>query len=142
MFQEICTFISNMTGFAIGGRLQAGHWTQDKPARAVLVQETGGEPMWYLTPEQIHPTIQVLCRAETYLTAREDAYTVFNALHQVASWPLPQLESGTDYIIYSIEALALPQYLGRDDNRRHLFSTNYIFRIGEGTCAPASGSGA
>jgi hypothetical protein len=34
----------------------------------------------------------------------------------------------------TVEALAIPQYLGVDDNRRHLFSTNYIFRMEEGSC--------
>lgn len=142
MFRNIVQLISDLTGFAVGSRLQSGHVVQNAPVRMTLIQETGGEANWYLMPEQIEPTIQVLTRAETYLTAREDAYTVFNALHQIATWPLPQYESGIDYLVYSIEALAVPQYLGVDDNRRHLFSTNYIFRIGEGTCVPASGSGA
>lgn len=141
MFKEICQLISDLTGFTKGAKLQVGHWVQDKPERAVLVLESGGFADWYLMPEQIEPTVQVLCRAKTYFEAREDAYAAFDALHKIATWPLPQLESGTDYLVYSIEALTIPQYLGVDDNRRHLFSTNYIFRIGEGTCVPASGLG-
>jgi hypothetical protein len=34
-----------------------------------------------------------------------------------------------------VEALNPPQYLGEDDNRRHLFSVNFIFRMEEGSCA-------
>ena len=134
MFREICTLISDETGFAIGERLQAGHWVQDKPERAVLVQESGGTPNFYC-PDMVDVAIQVLTRAEKYSEAREDAYAVFNALHGTSGWNLPRIDgSGGDYLAMTVEAVYAPQYLGRDDNRRHLFSTNYIFRMEEGSC--------
>jgi hypothetical protein len=141
MFKEIVQLISDLTGFAIGSRLQYGHKLQDAPVRAVLVQETGGEANFYC-PDMINMTIQVLCRAAKYSEAREDAYAVFEVIHGTSNWELPRLDglSGEDYLAMTVEALAAPQYLGEDDNRRHLFSTNYVFRMELGSCGE-SGSG-
>ena len=133
MFKEICTLISDLTGFAVGAKLQVGHWLQDKPVRCVLVQETGGDANFYC-PDMADMLIQVLCRAETYFEAREDAYAVFGAIHGTSGWNLPGIGGNPDYLAMTVEALAVPQYLGVDDNRRHLFSTNYIFRMEEGSC--------
>jgi hypothetical protein len=136
MFEEICNLISDLTGWAIGTRIQMGHWEQDKPVRCTLVQESGGAPAFYPNADMADVAIQVLNRAEKYSDARDDAYAVFDALHGTSGWNMPRLdgESGEDYLAMTVEALALPQYLGRDDNRRHLFSTNYIFRMEEGSC--------
>ena len=141
MFKEIVTLIHDLTGFAIGTRLQYGHALQDAPVRAVLVQETGGMPNFYC-PDMIFVTIQVLCRGAKYSEARDDSYTVFEAIHGTSNWELPRLDglSGEDYLAMTVEAIAAPQYIGEDDNRRHLFSTNYIFRMELGSCGE-SGSG-
>lgn len=143
MFDEICTLIQLLTGFPIGGKLQYGHWAQDKPERAVLIQETGGLTNFYPNIDVVDVAIQVLARSKTYKEARADAYAVFHALHGTNNWNLPRLVgSGPDYLAMTVEAIMAPAYLGVDENRRHLFSTNYIFRMEEGSCAePASGSG-
>jgi hypothetical protein len=134
MFREICTLIEALTGFAIGAKLQAGHWAQDKPERCVLISETGGMTNFYC-PDMIDVQIQALCRAPTYYQARDDAYAVFDALHGTNNWNLPRIDgSGPDYLAMTVEAIAAPGYLGEDENRRHLFSTNYIFRMEEGSC--------
>ena len=136
MFREICTLISTLTGWAIGGKLQAGHWAQDKPARAVLVQESGGTPAFYPNTDMVDMTIQFLCRAEKQTDAREDAWAAYRALHGTSGWNLPRLDgaSGEDYLAMTVEAIYAPQYLGEDDNRRHLYSINFIFRMEEGSC--------
>jgi len=134
MFREIVTLISNLTGFTVGGKLQAGHWEQDKPKRAVLISEPAGGETNFYSPDFAFFNIQALARAETYFQAREDIWTVFNALHGTAGWNMPNLESGPDYLAMTVEAIGLPAYLGRDDNRRHLFTCNIIFRCEEATC--------
>ena len=141
MFKEIVTKISGLTGLAIGSRIQYGHSLQAAPVRIVLIQETGGEANFYC-PDMVNVTIQVLCRAAKYEEARADAYTVFEAIHGTSGWELPRLDgaSGEDYLAMTIEALAAPQYLGEDDNRRHLFSTNYVWRMELGSCGSESGS--
>ena len=133
MFKEICTLISGLTGFALDVKLQVGHLLQSAPERYVLVQETGGEANFYC-PDMKDMLIQVLCHSETYFEAREDAYAVFEAIHGTSGWNLPGIGGNPDYLAMTVEALAVPQYLGVDDNRRHIFSTNYIWRMEEGSC--------
>ena len=134
MFREIFTLIANLTGLAIGTTLQAGHWEQEKPVRCVLISESAGGSTVFECPDFAFFNIQALARAETYFEAREDAWLVFNALHGTSGWNMPNLESGPDYLAMTVEAIGLPAYLGRDDNRRHLFTCNYIFRCEEATC--------
>ena len=141
MFMEITVLIHDLTGFVIGDKLQAGHQVQDAPVRRVLLLETGGTPYPWPNTDMVDLTLQVLCRAVTYWEARDDAWTVFDAIHGTGGWNLPRLVGiGPDYLITGISAINAPQYLGRDDNRRQLFSTNYIFRVQEGSCGE-SGSG-
>jgi hypothetical protein len=135
MFREIVQFISDRTGFAIGTRIQAGHALQDAPVRMILINEYGGVTNFYPNTDVMDVAIQVLNRAATYFEAREDAYAVFDAIHGQSGWTLPRIDgSGEDYLAMTIEAPFAPQSLGQDDNRRFLFSTNYIFRMEQGSC--------
>ncbi len=141
-FREIVQLIADLTGFTIGTKLQAGHLKQNAPVRYVLVQETGGATEYFPNEDVVFVAIQVLTRAATYYESREDSYAVFHAIHGTAGWNLPRMDgSGEDYIAMTVEAVYAPQYLGVDDNNRHIFSTNYIFRMEQGSCAePGSGS--
>jgi len=78
--------------------------------------------------------IQVISRANTYMTARDDAWTIFEVLHGEAGWVtnLTGIDAGApDLEAQTIEALADPQFIGQDDKDRYEFSTNYIFRMKE-----------
>ena len=136
MFMEICTLIANRTGFVIGTTLQVGHRLQSAPVRHVLIAEPAGGSTVFQCPDFAFPNIQALARAATYFTARGDAWTVYRALHGTSGWNMPNLDvpPGNDYLVMTVEALSIPQYLGVDDNKRHLFSVNLIFRIEEATC--------
>ena len=144
MFREICTLISDRTGWAIGTMLQAGRRIQTAPVRCALVQESGGATTFWPNEDMIDAGIQILNRSASYTEARNDAWHAFRALHGTCGWNMPRLDGAPgdeDYLVSTVEALASPQYLGEDDNRRHLFSTNYIFRVQDGSCAePTSGS--
>ena len=140
MFKEICTFIASRTGFTLGDSLQMGHYVQDAPVRCVLLSEEAGEPNFYC-PDMVNLHVQALCRGAASDEARQDAWTLYRALHGTSGWQLPRLDgSGEDYLAMTIEALAAPQYLGEDANRRHLYSVNFVFRMEEGTCGLDSGS--
>lgn len=117
------------------GTLQPGYRHQAAPPRHVLVQESaGGEPNFYC-PDMANVQIQVISRAKTYFEAREDAYTVYTALHGTSGWNMPNWTgTGPDYLAMTVEAVAIPQYLGVDENRLHEFSVNFIFRMEEGSC--------
>ena len=118
----------------MGTTLQAGHRLQDAPVRHVLIAEPAGGSTVFQCPDFAFPNIQALARAATYFTARGDAWTVYRAFHGTSGWNMPNLEGGDDYLVMTVEALSIPQYLGVDDNKRHLFSVNLIFRIEEATC--------
>ena len=134
MFRELCTLIADRTGLVIGTTLQAGHWAQDKPLRCVLISESAGGSTVFQCPDFAFFNIQALARATTYFEARADDWLVYNALHGTSGWNMPNLEGGDDYLVMTAEALSIPAYLGVDDNRRHLFSVNLIFRVETATC--------
>ena len=134
MFREIVTLICTQTGFTLGVDLYAGHRPQDAPDRCVLIAESGGATH-PAEADMTDPLIQALARADTYFEARADSWTVYNAIHSTFGWNLPNLSgSGEDYLAMSVYALAIPQYLGQDENRRYEFSTNYIFRMEQASC--------
>ena len=142
MFMEICTFIESRTGFVIGSTLQAGHRLQTAPERCVLISESAGGATEPDLPDRADFLIQAVSRAKTYFNARDDCWTVYRALHGTAGWNMPRLDgSGADYIAWTVEALAIPQYIGQDENGLFEFSVNFIFRMAEASCgAESSGS--
>jgi hypothetical protein len=134
MFREICKFIEDRTGFK-PPMLQIGHRAQGAPVRCVLVQETGGGETNFYCPDMANVLIQVISRAKTYFEARDDIYTVYETLHGTSGWNMPNFTgTGPDYLAMTVEALAVPQYLGEGENREHEFSVNFIFRMEQGSC--------
>jgi hypothetical protein len=136
MFREIVTFIDNHTPFNLSdGTLQAGHRLATAPIRCVLIAESGGGATVPELPDRADFLIQVLSRAKTYFEARDDAWTVYTALHGTAGWNLPNLSgSGSDYLVPTLDAIAIPQYIGQDVDGRYEFSVNFTFRIQTGSC--------
>jgi len=134
MIREIATLISTLTGWTIGSDLQVGHRAQDAPERCRLVSEAGGGESNYYIPDSMNVNIQIITRAKTYMTARDDAWVAFEKLQGTAGWNMPNLASGPDYLAEVIEAIMTPQYIGQDANGLFEFSTNYIFRVREGSC--------
>jgi hypothetical protein len=137
MFREICTFISNQTGFVIGDTLQVGHRIQDAPDRCVLISERGGgEPNDYFV-DMANLEIQIITRAKSYFDARDDAWTVYEAIQASAGWNMPRIDgSGEDFLAMTVNAISTPGYISTDENGRHEFSVNFIFRMEEASCGP------
>jgi hypothetical protein len=135
MFREIVTFIANRTGFTIGTTLQIGHRLATAPIRCVLIAESAGGATVPELPDRADFLIQALSRGKTYFEARDDAWTVYNALHGTAGWNMPTLAgSGGDYIAWTVDALAIPQYIGQDVDGRFEQSVNFIFRMAQASC--------
>jgi len=135
MFQEIVTFIAGQTGFTIGTTLQAGHRLATAPDRCVLIAESAGGATVPELPDRADFLIQALSRAKTYFDARDDAWTVYTSLHGTAGWNMPILTgSGSDYIAWTVDALAIPQHIGQDVDGRFEFSVNFIFRMAQASC--------
>lgn len=132
MIKEIGTFIAARAGLAVGTTMQIGHRIPSSPDRCSVALESGGGGLHFDLSDRVDKMIQVISRAKTYMTARDDARTIFNALHGEAGWKtgLTAIAPATqDYEAMTIEALSDPQYIGQDDKDRYEFSTNYIFRI-------------
>jgi len=134
MFKEICELIATRTGFVRGSTLQVGHRLQSAPVRCVVISESAGGSTVFECPDFAFFNIQALARAATYFNARADAWNVYEKFHGTSGWNMPNLEGGLDYLVMTAEALSIPQYLGVDDNKRHLFSVNLIFRIEQASC--------
>lgn len=111
--------------------LCVGHRPQDQPDQCVLVSESGGGATIPDLKDRIDKNIQILTRAKTYFTARDDAWEIFVAMHggccPEATWAYQQ--AGEEYQAPVILANSDPQYIGQDARRRFEFSTNFVFKI-------------
>ena len=137
MFQEIVTFIDGKTPFTLGTTLQAGHRLATAPDRCVLIAESAGGATVPELPDRADFLIQALSRAKTYFEARDDAWTIYTALQGTAGWNMPNISgSGDDYIAWTVDAIAIPQYIGQDIDGRFEFSVNFIWRIAQASCGP------
>ena len=137
MFREIVTFIVGRTGFTLGTTLQAGHRLATAPNRCVLISDSGGGAVVPELPDRVDFLIQAISRGEPNEEEqpREDAWIVYTALHGTAGWNMPTLAgSGSDYIAWTVDALAPPQKIGQDINGRFEFSVNFIFRMAQASC--------
>ena len=131
MIKEISTWAcTKVAGLTLGGNVQVGYRVQDAPVRCHTFLESGGAiPAFELT-DRIDYLIQVATRAETYQTARADAWAIFNAINGTAGWQVAPLTSGGQaYEAQVVEALAAPQYIGQGEKGAFEFSTNYLFRM-------------
>ena len=139
MIQEITQFIANKAALTIGTNLFAGHRPIEKEEAGTIdicdvTLESGGGMVYFDLPERADPVIQVLSRALTYMTARDRAWAIYNAIFAnyvetgSAGWILPIVTIGEEYEAMIIEPLALPQWIRQDEKLRHEFSTNYIFK--------------
>jgi len=135
MFTEITTWIASVAGMTIGGKLVYGHRLQNSDDRCVLISESAGGSTVPELPDRADVLIQAISRARKYKEAREDIWIVYRALHGRAGINMARIDgSGPDYLANTIDALAIPQYLGPDEEGRHEFSVNFIFRMQEGSC--------
>lgn len=124
MIKELCDYIATKTTFIEGTTLQVGHREQAAPDRCVVVQETGGGDTNFDQPDMEWAQIQVVARGVSYSNARDDAKAVHAVLHGAAGLTIGTAPA-TQYIVGAITAVNPPQYIGRDERRRHEFSTNY-----------------
>jgi hypothetical protein len=73
---------------------------------------------------------QVATRGEDIVQAREDAWTIYGAIHGTSGWTIgPLVSGGQAYKIWSISALAKPQYIGIGEQGGFEYSTNYLLHV-------------
>ena len=99
MILELTTYIENNSSFVIDTDLFAVRADSDKQAQAITVAEPspGMADGWLEGKQQV--PFNIYSRAEQTLTARGNAFTVFNLLHRSYQISLPIVDSGPTYIV-------------------------------------------
>lgn len=127
------SFLIGIASARIAGKvpLCVGHRPQEQPDRCVLVGESGGGVTIPDLKDRIDKNVQIITRSKTYFTARDDAWEIFEAMHDACCpasvWAYQQ--SGEEYQAPVILANSDPQYIGQDERRRFEFSTNFVWKI-------------
>lgn len=92
---------------------------------AVKLNQTGGlEPSHYLPIEQ--PTVQVMVRNTAFGAGLDKAKAIYDALHRQGD-NLLLASGGVD--VMTCFAIQEPFHLGQDENQRHLFVVNFVFKL-------------
>jgi len=127
MFKEFAVWLCTMVpGLTRGVNLQVGFRAQDAPVRCHTFLDSGG-PADFDLPYRTDMMLQVATRGETIVQARDDAWTIYSAIHGTSGWTIgPLISGGQQYRIWSIGALAKPQYIGQDETVGFIYSTNYL----------------
>lgn len=87
-------------------------------------------------PKYIEKAVQLLNRAKTFFTARDDAEELYEALHDTAGWNLPLVApANRQYLAVVIDANGPPAPIENPGaSGLYIFSTNYIWKIEEAEC--------
>ena len=97
----------------------------EKQDNALKLEQTGGlEPDRYLPIEQ--PTVQVMVRNTSYPDGLDKAKAVYDALHRKGDDTV-LASGGVDMM--TCFAIQEPFHLGLDENNRHLFVVNFVFKL-------------
>jgi hypothetical protein len=129
VIKELAQFIENGTAFVIGTNLLVGHRDQDAVDRCTVLLDNIGSKLYFDLDDRKDWTVQIISRANTYFTARDDAYLIYDFLHRRCAHDFPIVEVGTSYVAQTIEAITTPQFMGYDDKGRYEFVANYLIRI-------------
>lgn len=107
-------------------------WENDDPQESILITQTGGDPAhWY---DRQDFTVQVLVRSESKSIAYKNSHVVYNELFNRFGLVLP--EATVESIVYpaletaQIIPVSIPGYIGTDQNKLHMYSTNFKITIG------------
>jgi len=90
-------------------------------------------------PKYVEKAVQLLNRAEDYITAHDDAEELYEALNQTAGWELPLIPlpggQNRQYIAVVIDAYGPPAPIENPGpSGLYTFSTNYRWVIEESSC--------
>lgn len=141
MLKEFAEFIEDRTSFVVGTTLQVGFQPQDAPNRCNAILESVGGESFFDLPGRADVVFQILSRSTrgklaNIFDARDDAWEIYNALVgntagiiKSAGWTFPVVDKA--YVADVIEAVAIPAYIGQDEQGRFEYSTNYLVKLRE-----------
>lgn len=127
MIQEFAEWlVTQVPGLTIGGNLQVPYRAEDAPVRCHTLLDSGG-PADPELPYREDALYQIATRGTTAMEARDDARAIYDAIHGTSGWTIgPLVSGGQRYKIWSIRALAKPQYLGTGEDGGFEYSCNYL----------------
>jgi hypothetical protein len=120
--------VTRVPGLTVGGNLQVPFRAQDAPVRCHTLLDSGG-PADPDLPYREDALYQIATRGETAMEARDDARAIYKAIcgKPGSGWTIgPLVSGGQRYKIWSIRALAKPQYLGIGEDGGFEYSCNYL----------------
>jgi len=129
MLKAITEHIEDNTSFVIGTDLFPGHRDDDAPDTCIVVREAAGGIPNFDLPDSVAAQIQIVCRSNSFFTARANAYTIHALLHGKSGIVLPEVVSGDKFVANTISAVQIPYYLGQDKRNLYEYSQTFIFRI-------------
>lgn len=110
----------------LGVNVQVGFRAQDAPVRCHTLLDSGG-PADFDLPYRMDMMVQVATRGENIVQARSDAWSIYSAIHGTSGWTIgPLVSGGQTYKIWSITALAKPQWIGIEEGGGFSYSTNFL----------------
>lgn len=119
--ENLATYLASNGQGTLGSSIFLGSMP-DTSSNAILLEDTGGlEPNRYITIKK--NTVQVTIRNKSYRTGITKANAIYDLLHQ--SYDQTNI-GGEDVML--IEALSEPNYLGKDESGRYLFSVNFLIQ--------------
>jgi len=121
VIQELCEHIEDNTSFVIGTDLFAISVDSDKIDECIVIAEPSPGLADGLLFDFRQVPLVAYARATTRLTARNNAYTVFDLLHTKTQVELPVVSGGYTYTC-NFECRT-PYYIGLDESgRRHVYA--------------------
>ena len=131
MIRELATYIAAQVPLVLGTTLHVGYFPDDAPDDCSMVRHGGGDVKHRSASySREDPLAQVITRAEVQSVALAAARAIFDALRHKTNITLPQVDGGTIYHVYTIDA-GLPQSIGRDELGRFEYSATFQMRLEE-----------
>lgn len=139
--REIAKWIENNTAWEIGVNMFVGHLPLKTeagtvpPAHCITLLENSPGPVEGQLPDRKDKMVQIRCRAKKYSEADIDAQALFDLMHGTHGWNLPVLTPGRVYLAMTVDAMGTPAPIENPDEKgRTVFSTNYMWKIEDGSC--------
>lgn len=133
---ELATYIdSNSTHFRNGAStgsavpIWMSGFPDQSPGNAIALFEAGGPGPVYTQGGSIYverPSIQVISRSTSYVTARGNAERVYRLLSVVKNASIAKTTSTGNTTYVTVTPIQSPFTMGKDAEERNLISCNYI----------------
>lgn len=112
---------ANIDGLTINTNFFISGFSGDTPDQICLMET--GSPEADIDLPLTQPTIQVLCKNQSYAAGRALMWQIYSLLHQKV-----EIEMGTSSVEQSM-AIQEPAHIGENDDGLEVFSMNFVFKV-------------